>query len=98
MDIKGVRTMQQLDIFTVEQPVTNGNATGFKYRKRLYNDNQNYMYTAIPIEEGYKLVPVSIYLKGEQLFYLTTEDYKQFIADRELTEVIPKDVAEMVGV
>ena len=84
--------MQQLDIFTVEQPVTNGNATGFKYRKRLYNDNQNYMYTAIPIEEGYKLVPVSIYLKGEQLFYLTTEDYKQFIADRNLIEVIPKDV------
>ena len=84
--------MQQLDIFTVEQPVTNGNATGFKYRKRLYNDNQNYMYTAIPIEEGYRLVPVSIYLKGEQLFYLTTEDYKQFIADRELIEVVPKDV------
>ena len=84
--------MQQLDIFTVEQPVTNGNATGFKYRRRLYNANQNYMYTAIPIETGYKLVPVSIYLKGEQLFYLTTEDYKQFIADRELTEVIPKDV------
>ena len=84
--------MQQLDIFTVEQPVTNGNATGFKYRKRLYNANQNYMYTAIPIETGYKLVPVSIYLKGEQLFYLTTEDYKQFIADRDLIEVIPKDV------
>ena len=84
--------MQQLDIFTVEQPVTNGNATGFKYRKRLYNDNQNYMYTAIPIEQGYRLVPVSIYLKGEQLFYLTTEDYKQFIADRGLIEVIPKDV------
>ena len=90
--------MQQLDIFTVEQPVTNGNATGFKYRKRLYNDNQNYMYTAIPIEEGYKLVPISIYLKGEQLFYLTTEEYKQFIADRELTEVIPKDVEERISV
>ena len=90
--------MQQLDISTVEQPVTNGNATGFKYRKRLYNENQNYMYTAIPIEEGYKLVPVSIYLKGEQLFYLTTEDYKQFIADRGLIEVIPKDVEERVGV
>ena len=90
--MKGVRTMQQLDIFTVEQPVTNGNATGFKYRKRLYNENDNYLYTAIPTEQGYRLVPVSIYLKGEQLFYLTTEDYKQFIADRELTEVIPKDV------
>ena len=77
--------MQQLELFTEKQ-------LGFKYRRRLYNDNQNYMYTAIPIETGYKLVPVSIYLKGEQLFYLTTEDYKQFIADLELAEVIPKDV------
>ena len=77
--------MQQLELFTESK-------LGFKYRKRLYNDNQNYMYTAIPIETGYKLVPVSIYLKGEQLFNLTTEDYKQFIADRNLIEVIPKDV------
>ena len=79
--------MHQLELFTDKK-------LGFKYRKRLYNDNQNYMYTAIPIEEGYKLVPVSIYLKGEQLFYLTTEDYKQFIEDRELIEVIPKEVEE----
>ena len=79
--------MHQLELFTDKK-------LGFKYRKRLYNDNQNYMYTAIPIETGYKLVPVSIYLKGEKLFYLTTEDYKQFIADRELIEVIPKDVEE----
>ena len=79
--------MQQLELFTEKQ-------FGFKYRKRLYNENDNYLYTAIPTEQGYKLVPVSIYLKGEQLFYLTTEDYKQFIADRELTEVIPKDVEE----
>ena len=83
--------MQQLELFTNKK-------VGFKYRKRLYNANQNYMYTAIPIEQGYKLVPVSIYLKGEQLFYLTTEDYKQFIADRELTEVIPKDVEERISV
>ena len=76
--------MQQLELFTEKQ-------FGFKYRKRLYNENDNYLYTAIPTEQGYKLVPVSIYLKGEQLFFLTTEDYKQFIADRELTEVIPKD-------
>ena len=82
--------MHQLELFTDKK-------LGFKYRKRLYNDNQNYMYTAIPIEEGYKLVPISIYLKGEQLFYLTTEDYKQFIADRELTEVIPKDVEERIS-
>ena len=79
--------MQQLELFTESK-------LGFKYRKRLYNDNQNYMYTAIPIEEGYKLVPVSIYLKDEQLFDLTVKDYKQFIADRELIEVIPKDVEE----
>ena len=77
--------MQQLELFTESK-------LGFKYRKRLYNENDNYLYTAIPIEEGYRLVPVSIYLKGEQLFYLTTEDYKQFIADLELAEVIPKDV------
>ena len=79
--------MQQLELFTEKQ-------FGFKYRKRLYNANQNYMYTAIPIETGYRLVPVSIYLKGEQLLYLTTEDYKQFIADCGLIEVIPKDVEE----
>ena len=40
--------MQQLDIFSVEQPVTNEHATGFKYRRRLYNSKENYMYTAIP--------------------------------------------------
>ena len=77
--------MHQLELFTDKK-------LGFKYRKRLYNDNQNYMYTAIPIEEGYKLVPVSIYLKDEQLFDLTVKEYKQFIADRNLIEVIPKDV------
>ena len=83
--------MQQLELFTEKQ-------FGFKYRKRLYNENDNYLYTAIPTEQGYRLVPVSIYLKGEQLFYLTTEEYKQFIADRELTEVIPKDVEERISV
>ena len=83
--------MQQLELFTEKQ-------LGFKYRKRLYNENDNYLYTAIPTEQGYRLVPVSIYLKGEQLFYLTTEDYKRFIADRELTEVIPKDVAERLSI
>ena len=77
--------MQQLELFTEKQ-------LGFKYRKRLYNENDNYLYTAIPTEQGYKLVPVSIYLKDEQLFDLTVKEYKQFIADRELTEVIPKDV------
>ena len=84
--------MQQLELFTNQQ-------LGFKYRKRLYNDNQNYMYTAIPIEEGYKLVPVSVLLeKNTEILYLSKSEYKQFIADRELTEVIPQDVAERVGV
>ena len=82
--------MQQLELFTNKK-------VGFKYRKRLYNENDNYLYTAIPTEQGYRLVPVSIYLKDEQLFDLTTEEYKQFIADRELTEVIPKDVEERIS-
>ena len=77
--------MQQLELFTEKQ-------LGFKYRKRLYNDNQNYMYTAIPIEEGYKLVPVSILLRSETIIILSKSEYKQFIADRNLIEVIPKDV------
>ena len=78
--------MQQLELFTEKQ-------FGFKYRKRLYNDNQNYMYTAIPIETGYKLVPVSVLLeKNKEILYLSKSDYKQFIADLELAEVIPKDV------
>ena len=78
--------MQQLELFTNKK-------VGFKYRKRLYNDNQNYMYTAIPIEEGYKLVPVSVLLeKNKEILYLCKSDYKQFIADLELAEVIPKDV------
>lgn len=77
--------MQQLELFTESK-------LGFKYRKRLYNDNQNYIYTAIPIEEGYKLVPVSVLLeKNAEILYLSKSEYKQFIADRELTEVIPKE-------
>ena len=84
--------MQQLELFTERQ-------LGFKYRKRLYNANQNYMYTAIPIEEGYKLMPVSVLLeKNTEILYLSKSEYKRFIADRELTEVNPKDVAERVGV
>ncbi|WP_166626868.1 hypothetical protein [Jeotgalicoccus sp. S0W5] len=84
--------MQQLELFTEKQ-------FGFKYRKRLYNANQNYMYTAIPIEEGYKLVPVSVLLKkNTEILYLSKSEYKQFISDRELTEVIPKEVAERVSV
>lgn len=78
--------MQQLELFTNKQ-------YGFKYRKRLYNANQNYMYTAIPIEEGYKLVPVSVLLeKNTEILYLSKSEYKQFIADRELAEVVPKEV------
>ena len=78
--------MQQLELFTDKK-------LGFKYRKRLYNANQNYIYTAIPIEEGYKLVPVSVLLeKNKEILYLSKSEYKQFIADRKLIEEIPKDV------
>ena len=77
--------MQQLELFTDKK-------LGFKYRKRLYNANQNYMYTAIPIEAGYKLVPVSILLGSETIIILSKSEYKQFIADRNLIEMIPKDV------
>ena len=78
--------MQQLELFTDKK-------LGFKYRKRLYNANQNYIYTAIPIEEGYKLVPVSVLLeKNKEILYISKSEYKQFIADRGLIEVIPKDV------
>lgn len=81
--------MQQLELFTNKQ-------YGFKYRKRLYNANQNYMYTAIPIEEGYKLVPVSVLLeRNKEILYLSKSEYKQFIADRELVEVIPKEVERL---
>ena len=77
--------MQQLELFTEKQ-------FGFKYRKRLYNDNQNFLYTAIPIEKGYKLVPVSVLLeKNKEILYLSKSDYEQFIADRELIEVVPKE-------
>ena len=78
--------MHQLELFNEKQ-------FGFKYRKRLYNANQNYIYTAIPIEAGYKLVPVSVLLeKNKEILYLSKSDYEQFIADRNLIEVIPKDV------
>ena len=79
--------MHQLELFTDKK-------LGFKYRKRLYNANQNYMYTAIPIEAGYKLVPVSILLRRETIIILSESEYKQFIAVRNLIEVIPKDVEE----
>ena len=60
--------MQQLELFNEKQ-------FGFKYRKRLYNANQNYMYTAIPIEKGYKLVPVSFLLeKNKEILYLSKSD------------------------
>ena len=82
--------MQQLELFTDKK-------LGFKYRRRLYNDNQNYMYTAIPIEEGYKLVPVSILLSSENIIILSKSDYKQFIADRGLIEVIPTEKKGLIA-
>ena len=86
--------MQQLDIFSVEQPVTNEHATGFKYRRRLYNSKENYMYTAIPSETGYRLIPVSIWIKGAEIIELTYSEYVQYLKTYSLVEKIPKDVKE----
>lgn len=86
--------MQQLDIFTVEQPVTDGHATGFKYRRRLYNDKDQYLYTVIPTADGFTLNRVQSLAENIGLMKVTHEEYRKFKAERRLVEKIPKDVEE----
>lgn len=86
--------MQQLDIFTVEQPVTNGHAMGFKYRRRLYNEKDQYLYTVIPTADGYTLNRVQSLAENIGLMKVTHEEYRKFKAERGLVEKIPKDVEE----
>ena len=81
--------MQQLDIFTVEQPVTK---TGFKYRRRLYNEKDQYLYTVIPTENGYTLNRVQSLAENIGLLHVTHEEYQKFKTERGLVEKIPKDV------
>ena len=87
--------MQQLDIFTVEQPVTK---TGFKYRRRLYNEKDQYLYTVIPTENGYTLNRVQALAENIGLLHVTHEEYERFKEERGLTEKLPKDVAERLRV
>lgn len=86
--------MQQLDIFSVEQPVINEHATGFKYRRRLYNKKDQYLYTVIPTEDGYTLNRVQSLAENIGLLYVTHEEYQKFKTERGLVEKIPKDVKE----
>ena len=83
--------MQQLDIFTVEQPVTK---TGFKYRRRLYNGKDQYLYTVIPTENGYTLNRVQSLAENVGLLRVDHEEYERFKEERSLIEKIPKDVKE----
>lgn len=75
----------QLDLFAPTR-------TGFKYRRRLYNDNGNYMYTAIPIETGYRLIPISIGIKSNEIIELSHSEYETFV--KAYVVEIPKDVEE----
>ena len=86
--------MQQLDIFSVDQPVTNGNATGFKYRRRLYNKKDQYLYTVIPTEDGYTLNRVQSLAENIGILHVNNEEYQEFVKERSLIEKIPKDVKE----
>ena len=83
--------MQQLDIFTVEQPVTK---TGFKYRRRLYNKKNQYLYTVIPTADGYTLNRVQSLAENIGLLSVGHEEYEQFKEERGLIERFPQDVAE----
>ncbi len=82
--------MQQLDIFSVEQPVTK---TGFKYRRRLYNEKNQYLYTVIPTADGYTLNRVQSLAENIGLLRVDHEEYERFKKERELIERLPKDVA-----
>lgn len=89
-----MRTLQQLDIFSVEQPVTNGHATGFKYRRRLYNDKDQYLYTVIPTADGYTLNRVQSLAENIGILHVNHEEYEGFKEERGLIERLPKDVKE----
>ena len=82
--------MQQLDIFTVEQPVTK---TGFKYRRRLYNEKNQYLYTVIPTADGYTLNRVQSLAENIGLLRVDHKEYELFKKEHGLTERLPKDVA-----
>lgn len=83
--------MQQLSIFDSPKKTEQ---IGFKYRRRLYNDKDQYLYTVIPTESGYSLNRVQSLAENIGLLYVNHEEYEQFKEERCLTEVLPKDVEE----
>lgn len=87
--------MQQLDIFTVEQPV---NKTGFKYRRRLYNKKDQYLYTVIPTADGYTLNKVQSLAENIGILHVDHEEYQEFVKERSLIEKLPKDVVERLRI
>lgn len=86
--------MQQLSIFDSPKKTVQ---TGFKYRRRLYNDKDQYLYTVIPTESGFTLNRVQSLAENIGLLYVNHEEYERFKEERSLTEVLPKDVEERLN-
>lgn len=80
--------MEQLSIFSNE-PKTE-RSIGFIHRKRLYDVKGDYQHTAIPTEEGYNLIPISLALKSRDIIKLTDKEYRDYVTVHKLKEVIPK--------
>ena len=81
--------MQQLSIFDNTRGETQ---TGFKYRRRLYNEKDQYLYTVIPTADGYTLNRVQSLAENIGLLHVTHEEYQKFKSEHGLVEKIPKDV------
>lgn len=79
--------MEQLSMFDEQQPE---HKTGFYFRKRLYDAKGDYRYTAIPIKQGYRLIPISLSINDRVIIELSQKDYKRYILEHGLKEVIPK--------
>lgn len=83
--------MQQLSIFDSPQEKEQ---TGFKYRRRLYNDKEQYLYTVIPMGNGFSLNRVQSLAENIGILHVNHEEYQEFVKERSLIEKIPKDVKE----
>lgn len=83
--------MQQLSIFDSPQEKEQ---TGFKYRRRLYNDKDQYLYTVIPTADGYTLNRVQSLAENIGILHVNHAEYERFKEERGLIERLPKDVKE----
>lgn len=86
--------MQQLDIFALTPLENNRRETGFKYRRRLYNNKDQYLYTVIPTENGFKLNRIQALAEDIGILNVNPEEYERFKAERGLIEKLPKDVRD----